>query len=92
MTDDSLSDSKTYTIHFTAQEYKKHQKLIYIGSIISQFLRQSYFIEQHHNEISYYKALIEIANFLKQGKRYSALWEKLARELQDVYDKDSSNY
>ena len=85
----SLSNSFEYTIHFTATEYKKHQRLLYIGSLMSQFLTQSYFCQDREQEtrLSYEEALQDIIQFIQAGKRYSTSWDKLAIALQPTYNK-----
>ena len=86
MAHNSLSNSPDYTIHFTADAYKKHQRLIYIGSVMSQFLRQSYFCLDTGERLSYQAALHEMEQFMIGGKRYSCAWDELAIELQATYN------
>lgn len=86
MANDSLSDSYAYTMHFTRDGYKKHQRLVYIGSIMSQFLRQSYFLNQEGERLTYAQGLKEITQFIEYGHFYSDLWDTLARELEPIYD------
>lgn len=86
MTDSILSDSDFHTIYLTPNEYKKHQRLLYIGSVMSQFLRQSHFIDHGDSKLAYYDALLEIAQFLKYSSSYSDLWDELAFDLKSVYD------
>ena len=84
MASDSLSNSSDYTICLTPDEYKKHQQLLYIGSVMSQLLSESYFYDNGECQLSYGEALSEIAQFLKHGKRYSMLWDELALYLHKV--------
>lgn len=77
MAHDSLSNLSSYTIHLTPDEYKKHQRLLYIGSVMSQLLRQGYFSDTRRRQISYSEALHEIEQSLIGNQRYSALWDEL---------------
>lgn len=90
MANDSLSDSYVHTMHFTSDAYKKHQRLVYIGSVMSQLLRQSYFLGHSCDRLTYPNALLEIAQFIEYGQRYSGLWDNLAFELQPVYDAETA--
>ena len=80
-----LSDSFDYTIRFTAGEYKKHQRLCYLGAVMAQFLTQSYFCEEADSQLSYGQALHEITHFIQAGEGHAKAWEALAKELQPVY-------
>lgn len=84
MANDSLSNPFDYTICLTADEYKKHQRLIYIGSVMSQLLKESYFYTDGRKSFSYIDALHEIEQFLNCGRRYSLLWDELAIALYKV--------
>ena len=83
----SLSDSFDYTIRFTAGEYKKHQRLCYLGAVMAQFLTQSYFCEEADTQLSYAQALHEITHFIESGHGHAKAWEALAKELQPVYER-----
>lgn len=84
MADNSLSNPFDYTICLTGDEYKKHQRLIYTGSIMSQLLSENYFHVHSLNPLSYSAALHEIARFLDCGQKYSALWNELASALYKI--------
>ena len=86
MATDILPNSLGYTIHFTAAEYKKHKRLLYIWSLMSQFLTQSYFCEDAGMRLSYEQALQDIVGFIRAGKRYSRSWDLLAMALQPALD------
>ena len=86
MTASSLSNS-TYTLHLTSAEYKKHQHLLYIGSLMSQCLTHGYFCEDTGVRLSYEQALQDIVQFIQAGKRYSRAWDQLAMDLQPIYNR-----
>jgi hypothetical protein len=87
MADHSLSNSSDYTIRLTADEYKKHQYLLYIGSIMSQLLRENYFCETRKQRLSYSEALHEIKQSLDHNRRYAVLWDELALEMYKIYER-----
>lgn len=84
MADDSLSNPFHYTICLTQDEYKKHQRLIYIGSVMAQLLKDSYFCIDHRRHLSYGDALREIEQFVRTGQKYSCLWNELANVLYKI--------
>ncbi len=87
MADGIVSDNREYTIHLTREQYKKHQRLFYIGSLMSQYLCHAYFVDLDNKKLSYCDALTEITNHVKHGEHYSSLWDELAFELQEIYHK-----
>lgn len=85
MAENSLSNSSNYTICLTPDEYKKHQRLLYIGSVMSQLLSEGFFYDAGKCQLSYSDALFEIAQFIKHSKRYSMLWDELAFDLYKIH-------
>ncbi len=87
MADDSLANIPDYTIHLTAEEHKKFQRLLFTGSVLAQLLQETYFDQRDKAKfLQYSEALKEVAHFLTQGQRYSNLWSELAQELFPLFE------
>jgi len=87
-----LPKPSLYTITLTDEQHAAHWELIRYGSLMAQHFHRAWFVnfdesEAQSAEVRFEAALVQLLNYLTQGKQYAKRWDEYGLEhgLLEVY-------